>query len=56
MRMMGLRDLWFLGRYILGWFYADHPFQFARAREVQATPDGYLDLWSRGFHPDRLCL
>ncbi len=48
LRQLAKTDLFFLGRYILGWDYADHPWQFARAREVQANPDGYLDLWARG--------
>lgn len=54
LRWFAKNDLFFLGRYILGWGptkqgpYADHPWQFARAREVQKDPDRVLDLWSRG--------
>lgn len=48
LRQMAKSDLYFLGRYILGWEYAEHPWQFERAREMQAHPDGVLDLWSRG--------
>lgn len=48
LRWFAKNDLFFLGRYILGWFFVDHPWQFERAREIQTDPDGVLDLWSRG--------
>jgi predicted phage terminase large subunit-like protein len=55
-RVLGMYDLYFLLRHILStktyldsdgrsWF--DHPWLFARCREVQAQPDGMLDVWAR---------
>jgi phage terminase large subunit-like protein len=47
MRWLCRNDLYFLSRYILGWVNAEHPWIFARHREVQTEPDGCLDLWAR---------
>lgn len=43
----GRTDLYFLLRYILKASYADNEWCFNRCREVQANPNGYLDLWAR---------
>lgn len=40
-------DLFFLIRYMCGRADMEHDFLFERCREVQARPDGMLDLWSR---------
>ena len=47
LRWLCRHDQYYLQRYILGWEGAEHPWLFARCREVQAGPDGYLDLWAR---------
>lgn len=47
LRNLGRTDLYFLLRYILKASYADNDWVFQRCREVQASPDGYLDLWAR---------
>lgn len=47
-RMMCLRDRFFLLTVVLGVGVADHPWVFARCREVEDDPDEHLDLWSRG--------
>lgn len=46
-RELALRDLFFLGVYVLNRPDADNDWVFARCREVQAAPNGYLDLWAR---------
>lgn len=47
-RLLCLRDRFFLLVYVLGVDVADHPWVFARCREVENDPDEHLDLWSRG--------
>lgn len=44
---LGRTDLYFLLRYILKADYADNDWCFKRCREVQASPNGHLDLWAR---------
>jgi predicted phage terminase large subunit-like protein len=43
-------DLFFLLVYVLGRRDADSDWTFQRCREVQASPDGHLDLWARGHY------
>ena len=44
---LGRQDLFFLLTRLLGRRDIDRDWLFARCREVQDNPDGYLDLWSR---------
>lgn len=44
---LGQTDLFFLLVYILGREDIDRDWLYERCREVQASPDGHLDLWAR---------
>lgn len=46
-RWLALRDRYFLLTCVLGNRFAANRWVFDRCREVEADPDGHLDLWSR---------
>ena len=46
-RQLAQSDLFFLLAYVLGRSDVNRDWVFERCREVQAAPNGYLDLWGR---------
>lgn len=51
-RKLVLGDLYYIMVHIFKRKDFLHPWLFDRCREVQANPDGYLDLWSRDHRKD----
>lgn len=49
-RWLCLNDRFFLLTCVLGLTHMNNAWCYARCREVEESPDGWLDLWSRGHY------
>lgn len=54
LRRLGRTDLFFLLVYLLNRKDADNDWCYDRCREIEADPDGYLDLWPREHYKSTL--